>query len=126
MDFLHAHGAPCFVGWPDNLLRAWLHFHTTHGTCLVVHDSGQIEGLAIAWQCARADLEKHWHVDDPTGDCLYIAQFVARTPSARRALIAAGMERWPAWRWLKLHGRRAHKGLCRMLPGALIRFYQLA
>lgn len=114
LAFARAHGAPCFLRWPDSILREYLLFHAEHGSLILSREGGRergegrgtLTGLLVAWQCRRDDLETHWLVTDPAGDCLYFAQAIAPTPAGLAALCAAAKERWPGWERLQCFSRR--------------------
>jgi hypothetical protein len=120
LAFAQASGGPCFAGWPEEFLATWLRFHCGQRTLVVAVDDAArglpIVGMAVGWQGRRADLERHWQADDPTGECFLVSQFAAVTRDARRALIGRMNERWPHWRTLEVYARRGAKGLVRYRP----------
>ena len=122
---IRAHGQPCFVGWPDNIVVAWLKWHAQNRTLIVVHQNGEILGLATGWQCFEAELEQHWYASNPRGDCFYFSHCIATSPQVMADLLGQFNEQWPHWRTLKLYWRRAGKGLVPVKPATLVKLYSL-
>jgi len=123
--FCRAHGEPCFTGWPEEFLAQWLRFHAGQRTLIVINQGDEILALGVAWQCRRAELEQHWHADDPEGECIILSQAVATSRESRRELIGQFNLRWPNWRNLEVYARRGHKGLVRMWPKTLEKLFAL-
>lgn len=119
--FCRAHGAPCFVAWPENILREYLCFHAEHGSLAVVRRAGEVVGMAVGWQCAEREIERHWQVTDPAGDAFYFAHAVVTDGGAWRLLVAELGRRIPNWTALKLWARRGPKGLRRYQARMLAR-----
>ena len=132
LAFCRAHGAPCFVHWPDNILAEYLCFHARHGSLATVRafnpqlSTLNFIGLAVGWQCHEAELERHWYVTNPAGDAFYFAHCIATEPRAVAALIEEWKRRIPAWPLLKLYARRGAKGLTRYPHRLLQRLYERA
>ena len=126
LEFIRQHGAPCFVGWPDDIVRQWLRWHAQNRSLLVIHQAGEILALMTGWQCFEAELEQHWYADNPRGDCFYFSHAIATSPAAFADLIIAFNERWPHWRRLNLYWRRAGKGLISVPPQTISKLFSLA
>jgi hypothetical protein len=105
--FCQAHGSPCFVGWPPEILARWLCFHAEHGSLAVVKTpDGAVVGMSVGWQCRVAELERRWHVTDPEGDCFYFAHLIVTHRPAMALMTQEWPRRIPNWPSLKLFARR--------------------
>jgi len=139
--FCQAHGSPCFVGWPPEILARWLCFHAEHGSLAVVKTpAGEVAGLWVGWQCQLSELERRWHVTDPAGDCFYFAHCIVTQRKAMAVLFLEFARRIPRWSELKLFARRRHiadvfkrglppgvpAGICQYPPRLLQRLYERA
>lgn len=112
--FCEQHGAPCFVGWPENILREYLWFHAVNGSLLYVRDTtGAIAGLAVGWQCREQNIGRHWQTHDPKGTVFYFDNLVCSQPGALGRIVRAFRRRFPSWKSLKLHANRRHRGIIR-------------
>ena len=107
--YCQMHGAPCFVGWPPEILQRYLCFHAEHGSLAVVKTpDGAVVGMSVGWQCRVAELERRWHVTDPDGDCFYFAHLIVTHRTAMALITQEWPRRIPSWPSLKLFARRAH------------------
>jgi hypothetical protein len=126
LDLVRSCGAPCFAGWPPSILRAWLHWHCANRNLIVIAENDKILALGIGWQCRKETVERHWQAGDPTGDCFYFSQVIARTPAGLAALICEFTRQWPQWGSLDLYARRGPKGLLPLNKRLLLKLYRLA
>lgn len=112
-EFVRVHGAPCFLGWPRELLDDYFVFHAENGSLAYVRDpiAQNVIGLAIGWQCTSRNLERHWMPWEYRGDIFLFSQVVCAKRGALAALVEEFKRRVPYWRRLKLMARRRRKGL---------------
>jgi len=121
--FCRDEGAPCFTGWPEDLLRDYLAFHSENGSLAFVRAPGvgrPIIGLAIGWQCHRDELEQHWYPWNPAGDTFLFSQLVCTRPGALRSLVRNFQTRVPHWSQLRLVARRRKRGRIVTYPARFI------
>lgn len=110
LAFCRQHGPKCGVSnWPDWCSREYLAFHALNNSLALVRRNGRVVGMAIGWQCREDELEKHWVVTNPLGDCFYFANLVASERNALPELIRIFITRIPAWRGLRLFANRRGK-----------------
>ena len=107
--FVRAHGAPCFVNWPESVLRDYLFFHAGQGTLVLIRRGSAITGIGIGWQCFEHEIEQHWLPTHRDGDTFYFAHLIASEPAAVAGVVAEFRKRWPEWRALKLFARRHNR-----------------
>lgn len=119
MLFCQAYGPPeCFKGWHSSRLRDYLVFHLEAGTAVVQTSGQRVNGILIGWQAfdvqveAAAELGQHpfwWQETNPDGDCIYLAECVARDRRIVPRLVGQLSHRFPEWAsvsWLAYrHGK---------------------
>jgi len=118
--FCRDQGAPCFVGWPENILREYLLFHHANGSLAFVRRAGRVIGLAVGWQCNGTELEKHWQTWNWAGDTFLFSQVVCAEPGALKILVREFQTRVPFWRHLTLVARRFKRGKLVTYPAKFI------
>lgn len=132
VDFCQAHGGHCYEGWDRRSIEGYIFRHMQQGTFGWTREGGRVIGCAVMWQTHETELRHnvrpnrhpfYGQLSDPKGDCLFLAEFVATTPAARRSLLAYFDQRFPSWQSLKLFTtRRGRDGTWRLrqYPAGLI------
>ena len=120
-----------FANWSPETLRDYLAFHGRQRTLFVVQTSGELEGVAIAWQCRREDIWRmfnaalegghmfDWQPDVPGGEMLFIAEVVAKDRATLMQLCEAMAQRFPGYATMPVWTFRRKTDMHRLMPKAM-------
>lgn len=96
----------CYEGWSPQLLKDYLAFHALNKTMKWIQVGGEVRGCGVMWQCHEKDLHlaevagRHlfnWEPSDPSGDALFLGDFITSAPGAMACLVAEFEKCFPAW-----------------------------
>lgn len=145
--FVREHGGQCYRNWSAETLDDYFRFHITHGTLAwcartdrdqrseVGGQTAEICGVAVAWQIQSARLDTvcptgrvvfDWTPNDPTGDCVWVADVVCTAPGAWLAMAKCFAARYPHWNGLPLFTYRTRAGELQRhrIPDPMKRLFQ--
>lgn len=117
VDFCQNHGQPCYEGWSRKQLEDYILFHMRQGTFAWARSGDRVVGCGIVWQDhlshVRIRVDDNQHPlngpSQPTGDCLFLGEWICRNRAVQRVLALHFEKRFPSWQSLKLvttrHGR---------------------
>lgn len=130
VQFCQTFGQRCYGNWSPETLEDYLWFHLDQQTISWTQWQGKVCGCGVAWQCQEKEILKaaaekrllfDWQATDPTGDCIFLADFACNRRGALEAILRHLTYRFAGWERLKWYTYRRGK-LVQLRPGLAAKF----